>query len=268
MQELQDHSPIRWITDRPISEVDFKHVKRGGAPVLNLIPQGFDAYCKILHPIYKYDLSFDFPIPLTKQTSYNDLWQLGKTMSVGGRRIDELAMELRNAQGDGERVRWRELIDELGLTWVPEVNEHSLTFQSGGSWPFYLEAPGEGYYEDDVLDRLLAILSEYTPGGTCYYYFDYMTTDDLEPRLFIGTLGEAKGAFAGVRDYQRPTYWWAADQSWCLCSDYDLSFTLFGGPQAAVDAMLQDQIIEAIEISEATQLGYWADRTNIKATND
>jgi hypothetical protein len=94
-----------------------------------------------------------------------------------------------------------------------------------------------------------------------------MATENFEDKLFRGRLPETKEKFPGVNDYQTPTYTWPENHSWCLYSDYDLEFTLLGGPQSLIATMLTDQVVEAIEVFEDTRVDYWADHTNIKCSD-
>jgi hypothetical protein len=55
---------------------------------------------------------------------------------------------------------------------------------------------------------------------------------------------------------------WPADGSWCLCNDYDLPMTFFGGPEAAVDDILADDYIEAFRMEPTTRTDSSGDTLN------
>ena len=51
---------------------------------------------------------------------------------------------------------------------------------------------------------------------------------------FCGTLDELPTFLAGGKYQFTPEYWWPADHSWCVCSDYDLTFTIVAGSKELV----------------------------------
>lgn len=259
MQELEDFSPMQWLKERLIPRSpDESRISR----VSTILPCGFEAYGKVLHPIVEHPVDFEFPIDLTKDTTYNDLWQLQKAPRFKG--LDELALERRDAQGLGKRVRWRQLFEERGLAWVPEINGHSFAHQTGGSWPFYLQGPDEGFIGPELMARLVGLLAPFTGENECYFFFVMMATEDYQDKLFRGRLHDLLASFPGIQPYQTPTYCWPDDQSWCLCSDYDLEFTLIGGSRALISKLLTNSFVEAIEVLESTRVDYRADQTNVR----
>ena len=43
-----------------------------------------------------------------------------------------------------------------------------------------------------------------------------------------------------------PEYWWPTNRTWCLCSEYDLKFTLLAGSNDLISAVLNSTTLEAL----------------------
>jgi hypothetical protein len=74
-----------------------------------------------------------------------------------------------------------------------------------------------------------------------------------QPLLYIGELLDVPDLL--VND-SPPEYWWPESRSWCVCSDYDLSFTIVGGPQNFIDQILASNVLEAVTVSHHTRIDY------------
>jgi hypothetical protein len=74
--------------------------------------------------------------------------------------------------------------------------------------------------------------------------------------LFRGTLDE-------VAESQKENrlgfeYWWPSDRSWCVCSDYDLHFTIIAGRSQLVSALLKHGVLECLEVNPRTRIDVFA----------
>jgi hypothetical protein len=84
----------------------------------------------------------------------------------------------------------------------------------------------------------------------------YVGTD--EPLLYSGQL-ERLLQFLKETDRQfTPEYWWPADRSWCVCSDYDLPFTIVAGSKRLIDSILTKADLESIQVTPDTRVDYRA----------
>jgi hypothetical protein len=98
-------------------------------------------------------------------------------------------------------------------------------------WPRFIYGPSDGTL--DAIDRqeLTSVLVRFTPGTECFFRFaeiPFLATE--APLLFEGLLARLEPFLSRNERYQfGPEYWWPADRSWCVCSDYDLTFTIVGG---------------------------------------
>jgi hypothetical protein len=51
-----------------------------------------------------------------------------------------------------------------------------------------------------------------------------------------------------------PEYWWPTEKNWCICSEYDLSFTVVAGPGNLIARLLASQVLECIEVTPDTRI--------------
>lgn len=82
-------------------------------------------------------------------------------------------------------------------------------------------------------------------------------------RLLGGPLAELAGFYGEYAD--APSIFWPEDRAWCVGSDVDLMSTYFGGSAAAVEALVCDAELEALEIPARQDVTWEADRINPSA---
>jgi hypothetical protein len=71
--------------------------------------------------------------------------------------------------------------------------------------------------------------------------------------VFAGAVGAARTSFAAadLLHGQSANLWWPADRAWCAATDVDHAWTYVGGARSAVDALLADPRLEAVETAAA-----------------
>ncbi len=84
--------------------------------------------------------------------------------------------------------------------------------------------------------------------------------------LFTGSLRAAMSMGHQVTedwfDPQSPNLLWPLDRSWCLASEIDFDSTLIGGSAELIEAVLAAPGLEAWEVTEDDDLGFFADTLN------
>jgi hypothetical protein len=106
----------------------------------------------------------------------------------------------------------------------------------------------DGALDTRESSELASILGRITAQQVNYFRlpeFPFIGTD--QPLLFQGSLEEAPGYFANFQF--GPEFWWPADHEWCVCSDYDLTFTIVSGSSQLITALLESEALECIEVS-------------------
>jgi hypothetical protein len=84
----------------------------------------------------------------------------------------------------------------------------------------------------------------------------FIATD--KPIQFCGTLDELSTFLANGKYQFTPEYWWPADHSCCVCSDYDLTFTIVAGSKELVSGVLNDATLEAMQVTPETRIDSYA----------
>jgi hypothetical protein len=227
----------KWIIweDKPTDGFRAKH----------LIPQDFNAYCKILHSVYA-DLDIAEDARTWNDVAYN---------SEEYRRLAErTAFPRPNFRA--QRIRWAQLAREKGIVVTPQISLEIL----GRSFPVRLVAPYEGEMDEETASRLTEVLTQHTSNGS--YYVGYYAQDSTTavPDVLEGNLAE--GLFTIPPSEVMPgdpVYWGAIDKGWCIALDYDSHFSLFAGSADLVRLLLNDPILECIGIDDDARL--YRDRT-------
>lgn len=249
--------------------------ERFGNAVYRVVPPRYDAYCKVLHPIFELteiedrDVTWDEwerrdrgatdakfetgnasrDAALTGLVEGSTLWKQGVEPD-----------ELENAR----RVSWRELADRYGVTWGAEINGYSFHKTFAGSWPRYLAGPEDGEVDRAEREVLVRLLDPFT-SGDCFFWFWLMKTGrakgTYEDELYVGRLDDLTAAIDEL-DMGSPSAFWPADRSWFAAIDYDLDFTLLGGSRAVIDELLAASDLECIEVKAETRIDYRADAAN------
>jgi hypothetical protein len=238
-----------------------------GNIVAQLIPRVFPAYCKLFHPIHEdasihnRTLTWDEdkranPAPVETEAGKKALAAiLSDALAVGRWSGVE--------EGEDSRVSWRTLCERYGLSFHPEFNVESFrkAFETG-SWPRYLRWPAEGTLDRKTCEAVISVLKPPAQTQTVYFRFSDYIMNDL-PHLYSGELNEATAFLTAPHFGGTPECWWPQDRSWCVYTDYDLTFTLIGGPRVIVDRCLAHPLLECVEVTPETRIDYRADRINL-----
>lgn len=209
-----------------------------GNTVGNLLPNNFSKYIKILHPIYK-DKLF---------TDKNTLWS---------ENFDDETIS-------GERILWRQLAVEYNVEFKPEINTYAFFKESGGIWPRYLLAPDEGTLEKEQMYEIISILKSLNCEKYFYYYDWLKISDWSQDRLFEGSLEgiyglmkleEIRATSEGSEKFS-PSYCWDINKTLCICTDYDLEFTIVGCNNELFTNFMKIKCLECIEVKYDTRIDY------------
>jgi hypothetical protein len=215
--------------------------------ISNLIPKNFEGYAKILHGIEAGYENIDKPlsnseIALLKIPPCTKLWEF----------VEKLRRE-----GKGPRIRWKTLAQLMGVPFAPEICHewYRKRMEEPGCWPRFLKGPSDGDLDSEELVGVISALEPFTGNQDCFFRFSeisFIGTD--KPILFRGQLNDLPSFLADGKYQFTPEYWWPTDHSWCLCSDYDLTFTIVGGPKELVSALLKADNLETLEVTSWTRV--------------
>ena len=218
--------------------------------VSHLLPTTFSTYAKVLHRVDACYENIDNPL----SPKENEILKIPACIELRAL-IGNLRADLR-----GTRLRWKEIAEALKGPFEPELNlEWFRAKLEPGCWPRFLRGPDEGTLDAEECSALVSTLRPFTGNQECSFRFAEMPFFGTNKQLlFHGTLEEGR-AFLSDRTYQfTPEYWWPADGCWCVCSDYDLMFTVVGGGEELISAVLRDTFLECIEVTPSTRIDFYA----------
>ncbi len=217
-----------------------------GHTVRHCLPPSFSSYFKLLHPFF-IDTTIE-DLAITWDEARNDHFK----------------------EEDLKRICWKDLANEFNLRFVPEISWWSFYYKAfkKRSPPRYLIGPYEGSLENPELGILEKILTEYTAKDeSVFFCYNFLATTNWEGNnpwvLYKGYLKEIND-FKNLDEVRlSPTYWWPESKKWCVCTDYDLTFTLIGGSQDLIKKLSNTHNIEGFIVKETTRIDAKADEYNI-----
>lgn len=126
--------------------------------------------------------------------------------------------------------------------------------------------PDEGTMDIETVKEIVAVFQSFTP-DSCYFQYDLLATTFYNEghgngHLFYGPLQEVFDLYNSKEHVGSPTYWWNENKNWCLYTDPDMDFTLFGGSRNMIDKLKANASLECIEVDRDTRVDYRADMEN------
>jgi hypothetical protein len=184
--------------------------------VASLVPRGFTAHARVLHPAVRYEGDDDVEVPWAAVARHN-------------RRTAHRLMQWPAITGSWDFVAD---LDQPGL---------------------WNDAPAEGHLPVAVAGRLAAVLARHTaaPDG-CWFGLAAEAAPELAGAdggagylLVRGPLRLAAANFVPEPAEQGPSLWWPDDRSWVVVTDPHLTSSYVGGSAAAVADVLVEEGIDA-----------------------
>jgi hypothetical protein len=237
VKSIENASSFEWIRTgrQPFPPV---YSPNSGVPLACVIPLQFERYAKILHRLDAVEDRVDHSLSKKERA----ILHIPDCVSI---------KNLVASRPIGSRIFWKEAAQALGVPYSQEITHawFSRALELNPlCWPRFIAGPADGALDFDECRELASILVKSTSEHTCSFRLPeipYLGTD--QRLLFEGPLEDVPEFFA---NYQfGPEYWWPQDHQWCVCSDYDLTFTIVGGPSQLITTLLKSQVLECIEIS-------------------
>ena len=250
MKPYQDETVFNWIRNGRDAHNSSEDSRWTGNFVSHLMPNRFESYAKILHLVEgRYD---NVDSPLTPQE--NSILKIPDC-----EKLKSLVVNMREISPE-PRILWKTIGDSLGVPLSPEIKpEWYRTKIEPGCWPRFLIGPADGSLSDEECVELASLLEPFIPVKECFFRFSeiqFIATD--KPLLFRGELDKISQFLADGRYQFGPEYWWPTDREWCVCSDYDLEYTIVGGCKELVASFLTSTVLECLEVTPKTRIDYLA----------
>jgi hypothetical protein len=206
---------MRWSSDVSVADWIVERLHPFAADVGSLVPTGFPAYARILHPGWRTERGHRVKVRWGEPAAAPP--DADEPPRVGSLEPDELdvLVELLGAFTGTSRSCWFAIWDGYGWMQGPPAIAELGRAGVGPAPP--LPAPGRARIQ--LPGRSLA--------------------------LYRGPIEEA-AAFAGFPMSQSANLWWPHDRSWCVASDIDLASTYLGGVEPLVGCVLDENRLEAV----------------------
>lgn len=181
--------------------------------VASLLPRGFAAHARVLHPAVRYEGDDDVDVPWAAVARHN-------------RRTAHRLMQWPAITGSWD--------------FVADLDQPEL----------WNDAPAEGHLAVAVAERLATLLARHTTApADCWFGLAADAAPDLVGDaghlLVRGPCGLAAENLVPEPAEQGPSLWWPADRAWCVVTDPHLTSTYVGGSAEAVADVLAAAGIEA-----------------------
>lgn len=249
----------------------------GPASVGFVVPAGFEAYARVLHPADRDGQ--DVPWATVAEECGTTLHPEAQWHRISGHRdLDPRGVGPEPVGWFGDEPAVGRLDRHLTEALAEVLSRHTsapgrtfVAFWVGyGLWPrswFGLPTTHrpvrESYLFQRPLDEVVTLCAEApavayalgTPTGTAVAW-------SSDGRSWTPTPDEQ---FAGIaaHQWQSPSAWWPADHAWATSNDTDLDSTLVGGTRALVDDLLADDRLEVLPWPVDGSLWSGADTINV-----
>lgn len=252
MLPTRETSHAAWYTNR---------LKGFGGRVDQILPSGFPAYARILHPVEG---------PGSSQA----LWS--EVAASGGARLDPFVQFSALAGTDAPisaRQEWAGWAPAVGNLKLPQLRSLAdiLARHTKGAGICWL-ALWTGYAG---LPRAWQVIPKVLQPSRAYYLFKADVHDlipfsvDLDriqwESLSGETLPSASATATSTSDKwpqspegsgpsQSPNQWWPDDHGWCVATGVDLDSTLVAGPDYVIEEILTSNELESLEVAPSHDL--------------
>jgi len=230
VQLMRDTSAARWVEERLWS------FGNGEIKVGSIIPEGFAAYVRILHPAQR-------------------------RVEDGGERVRWSTIATWNGQTVHPEMQFdriAQLPDRRATpAWGYRPPEGSLPEdyckRLAGDLRAFTATPDECWF--CIWDGFGFL------DPNRYKGVPRVRTAARQYLLYRGPL-DAVCSFYWGDTWQSPNLWWPADRAWCVATDIDLPETYAGGGNDAIDEILNDDQLEALRTTINARVDSEADTIN------
>ena len=193
------------------------------------LPNIFEKYAVILHSFWIYNLSES---------------QISR-MNLNPNEI--LNAEQEFPEDEYNAVKWIDFYKLKGMNFeLKEAIKDSI------NWRFPFKQmnnemyPGDGIIDEEILKIFgNTILKKYENEEIEIYYISLATANMEEDRMFKGKISELSELIKSEETLNTPSLIYSTEKKWAINSDYDLQFSIIGGEESLINALIQtcpDQI--------------------------
>jgi len=247
VEPVQDSVVCEWITTTLTPPSHGVSAASYRLHVSGLVPAVFEKYAKVLHRLDGHYENIDLHLS-ADEVAILKLPDCSVVRDLVWRKRDSPL---------APRILWKDAAKALQVPYAPEINHSwfsSRLHPYPDCWPRFIYGPADGTLDADECSELVSLLAQATVAPSCFFRLaeiPFVATE--QELLFTGSLDEVTPFFIGGGFQFTPEYWWPSDRCWCVCSNYDLDFTLVGGPANLIDRLLRSDVLECIEVAPETR---------------
>lgn len=252
----------------------------GWARVHSLVPDVFQSYARIFHPAMREVEERDLPLKNASESRTG------------------VPVRIRHNAVAWCEVSWAEVAHANGMVAHPAMEWTAITGSYEYDWHgmqpgIWDQVPQRGSLPLRLTKRLCGQLAAFTSTPELCWCAGWegngnmiaLRSDPALPRLAMKNrpMILARGPLSSVpqksftdgfepwdqRDhpqfaefFRSPSLWWPDDQAWCVATDVDLQSTYLGGPAECVAQLLEDQQLEAMQVTAEQSVTIDADTIN------
>ena len=258
----QSVAPATWISEglRPWGWSTPERIPR----VASLLPDVFESYVRILHPVSVSDRRGGGPEFLNwaqiAEQNGKIIHPLMQFNCIDGLPVKEGRPGTRKDEPNGgslEETCLQALVDVLsGHTATTDNCWFCLWDGYGGLTPGSATYLGPGAAKRAALEasKTESLQAQYAEAPR-------VKTDGREYILFSWHLNAAD-AFMKFPDNQSLNIWWPDDHAWCVATEIDLQSTYGGGSAACIDSVLNHPVLEAFPVNPGDRIDFGSDTIN------
>jgi len=217
-----------------------ERLSRSGTPtVTSVVPAGFEAYARVLHPAEEPEWGGDHLVRWAEVAAWS-----GMPLRRDAQ-FHSIALPPTRPAGEAP---WSSQGPREGSLYLPDAEALAAILRKWTATPercwFCLGDGDRGGILLTPLGEPNVPLPDPIPAAVRRGPKARVADDDY--LLYAGPV-EAAAAVAAISDMdETPSLWWPADRAWCVATDQDLAWTYVGGPARLIDDIIRDPRIEAL----------------------
>jgi hypothetical protein len=214
----------------------------GAHQVTSVVPAGFEAYARVLHPAAEPDRDDGDLVRWAEVAAWSGLplradAQFHSVALPPGRPARPAPWSGHGPERGSLYLADAEALAELVRQWTTTPERCWFCLWNGYDWSgTVLTAPGEAG----------APLPDPDPVPAAVWSGPQVHLPHRDYLLYTGPVEAVSTAAALTDRALTPNLWWPADRAWCVATEIDLAWTYVGGPAGLIEAILDDQRLEAL----------------------
>ena len=220
---------VSWSADIGAADWIASRLAKFGESVISVVPDGFDAYARVLHPADS--LADGVPVRWREVADWSGL-PLRPTGQFHSVALPPLA--------PADEAPWRDNPHKGTLCRTDAERLVELLRPRTETPDECWFAVWDGYGWQSHTDR-------WDPPRVHLPSRDYL--------LYAGPIEALASTTLFDEGRQTPNLWWPRDEAWCVASEVDLPWTYVGGTADLIEGLLQDQLIEVLAVDPEDPIG-------------